>query len=490
MSILKKLASDTAIYGIPSIVGRFIGFLLVFIYTDFNATIFSAHTVFYAYSAFFLVLLPHGMETGFFNFLRKGNEVNKTFTTALVSVSALALLFLILAIFSKQGISSFMNYPAHSEYVVWFAFILFFDVICMMPYALLRQLGKARRFAFIRSVNILINVGLNVLFFIILPKQGIDHIPYLYNSNIGIGYAFIANLVASGASFIMLLPDIKRYWGDFDKKLWLQMLQYGAPLILVGLAGIINETFDRVIMDKLLQTPNPKYDLGVYGAFYKLSIIITIFIQAFRYAAEPFFFERSQDKNAAEVYAKVMNYFVLVCLTTGLLTLFFMNVIAPLAVRDPSYYLHPDGLKIVAPLILANIFLGITYNLSIWYKVKEKNHLGATISIIGAVLTISLLFVFLPTHGFLAAAYITLFTYFVMMLLSYFVGQKYYPIPYDAGKILLLFGMVFILYFLDKMYLQNITLMTVLLKLVFTLGFLTFGYLLINRSKNINLPSK
>lgn len=489
MSIIKKLASDTAIYGIPSIVGRLLNFLLIFLYTKFNASVFAAHTEFYAYASFFLVILPLGMETSFFNFLRKGNNIKTTFSTAFVTLLGTSIVFALAGILFRQNVADFMNYPTHTDYVVWFILIIFCDVFTMIPFALLRHQKKAKKFALIRSIGILINIVLNVIYFLVLPDMGVEQIPYLYDVEIGIGYAFIINLISSAAMLLMLFPDILSHWKTVDKELWKDMIRYGMPLVLVGLAGIINETFDRVVLDKLLVSDNPKFEIGVYGAFYKLSIIITIFIQAFRYAAEPFFFERAKEKDAPEVYALVMKYFIWVCLSAGLLTLFYIDEIAAFAVKDESYYSHPDGIKIVAPLILANIFLGVIYNLSIWYKVKEKNNLGAVISVIGAIITIMGLIVFVPKFGFLAAAYVTLITYFIMMLLSYFVGQKHFPIPYQVKNIALLFFLAFLSYWLNVVFLQELGTIGYVLKGLLFVVFTVLGFFVIKQGKNLNLPS-
>ena len=489
MSIIKKLASDTAIYGIPSIVGRLLNFLLIFLYTKFNASVFAAHTEFYAYASFFLVILPLGMETSFFNFLRKGNDIKTTFSTAFATLLGSAIVFAFIGVLFRQNVADFMNYPTHADYVVWFIFIIFCDVLTMIPFALLRHQKKAKKFALIRSIGIFINIVLNVIYFLIIPKMGVEHIPYLYNVEMGIGYAFIINLISSAAMVLMLIPDILSHWKTVDKQLWKDMVRYGMPLVLVGLAGIVNETFDRVVLDKLLVSDNPKFEIGVYGAFYKLSIIITIFIQAFRYAAEPFFFERAKEKDAPEVYALVMKYFIWVCLSAGLFTLFYIDEIAAFAVKDESYYTHPDGIKIVAPLILANIFLGIIYNLSIWYKVKEKNNLGAIISVIGAAITIVGLIVFVPKFGFLAAAYVTLITYFIMMLLSYFVGQRHFPIPYEVGKVFLLFFVAFLCYWINNKLLSDASILTYILKGLLFVVFTVLGFFVIKQGKNLNLPS-
>lgn len=450
MSFVRKLAGQTAIYGIPSIVGRLINFLLVFLFTQyFVPEIFAAHTEFYAYAAFFLVLIPHGMETAFFNFMRRDEQLAKVFTTSIISVAVISLLFLLVIALNASEIALFMGYPDHPEYVNWFAVILFFDVMAMIPFALLRHLQKAKTFALIRSIGIALNIALNLLFIVFFPRW-FSGPSLFYEPSIGIGYVFIANLISSGVMFLMLVPQSFRHIGAFDLNLWKGMMKYAWPLVFVGLAGIVNETFDRVVMDKLLPDASRKFDIGVYGAFYKLSIIVTIFIQAFRYAAEPFFFERAKNEDAKSVYATVMTYFIAVCLFISLGTLLFLDVIAPLAIRQQAYFDHPDGMTIVPILLMANVFLGAVYNLSIWYKVKERTDLGAWISIGGALITIALLILFVPVYGFIAAAYTTLIVYGLMAVASFWIGSKYYPVPYELGKIFLMFLGASIIYLVDK----------------------------------------
>jgi O-antigen/teichoic acid export membrane protein len=488
VNLIKKLASETAIYGLPSIIGRFLSFLLIFLYTDkFSPGIFAAHTEFYAYSAFFLVILPLGLETAFFNFLRLGENQRKTFSTSWFMNLLSASFFLTVIFYFSSNIAAFLGYPNHKEYVHWFALILFFDVLSMIPFAALRWQKKSKKFALIRMVNIVFNIFLNVLFIVYFPKWFGEKPHWLYHPEIGIGYVFIANLISSFITFILLVPSIFSNGFNFDFSLGKKMLRYAAPLILVGLAGIVNETFDRVIMDKILISENVKHDIGTYGAFYKLSIIITLFLQAFRYAAEPFFFERSTQKDPQKTYAEIMNYFVLVCVTIVLITLFFLEPIAKFAIRQEAYFLHPDGLKMVPILLVANVFLGVLYNLSIWYKLQNKNHLGAIVSVNGAIITIVLLFILIPRLGIIGGAYTTLIVYFIMMIHSYVLGQKHYPVPYELLKlfVLVVFGIIF---FLSNIILKNTFLTEKLvvfnvIKLVLILLFMAIGWVVVNSKK-------
>ena len=434
MSVIRKLAGDTAIYGIPSIVGRFINFILIFFFAAyFTPELLAPQIEFYAYAAFFFVLLPHGMETAFFNFSRTQEKYKDVFATAVTSVGIAIALFLIAMIINTSSIARFVGYPDHPSYVIWFVIILAIDALKSIPYALLRYVNKPKRFAWIKSLGIIINVGLNIFFIVYYPS--------LFDVVRNIEFIFISNLIASSVEFIFLFKDAWSHFGKPDFSLWKQMIAYSWPLIILGFAGMINETFDRISMTKLLPEATAKFEIGVYGTFYRLSMIMTIFIQAFRYAAEPLFFSQADEKNAKESYVTIMNWFVYACGFIFLSTALFKEEIAHLLIKQAIYFEHPDALSIVPILLLANLFLGIFFNLSIWYKINNKTPLGALISIIGAVLTILLLTTYVPVYGFKAAAYTTLIVYFVMTLLSYVIGRYYYPVNYD---ILELMGLLFL----------------------------------------------
>ena len=282
MSIIRKLASDTAIYGIPSIVGRFINFILIFFFAAyFTPALLAPQVEFYAYAAFFFVVLPHGMETAFFNFSRDKESYKDVFATAISSVGILALIFTFIMAISRQDIADFVGYSNHVSYVIWFILILAIDTFKSIPYALLRYLGKSKKFAWIKSVGILVNVGLNIFFVVFYPEiSGVSR---------SIEYVFIANLIASFVEFILLFSDTWLHFGKPNFSLWKRMISYSWPLIVLGFAGMINETFDRISMNKLLPEATAKYEIGVYGTFYRLSMVMTIFIQAFRYAESLYF---------------------------------------------------------------------------------------------------------------------------------------------------------------------------------------------------------
>lgn len=482
MSILKKLASDTAIYGIPSIVGRSINFILVFFFAAyFTPSLLAPQIEFYAYAAFFFVVLPHGMETAFFNFSRIEKEYKDVFATAMSSLLIVLAFFIGLMLLNTQSVGRFVGYPNNLDYVVLFTVILAIDVLKSIPYALLRYLNKAKKFAFIKSTGIVLNVVFNIFFVVYYPDiMGVDR---------NIIYVFIANLIASTIEFLLLTTDIFKHFGKPNMELWKKMFAYSWPLIILGFAGMVNETFDRLAMRKLLPESEASYQIGVYGTFYKLSMLMTLFIQAFRYAVEPFFFAQANKSDAKKSYIQIMDWFVYACGAIFLFTSSFKGEIARALIANEEFHQHPDALTIVPILLLANMFIGIFFNLSIWYKLNNQTKLGAGISLIGAAITITLLVIYVPIYGFLAAAITTLIAYFVMAILSYFLGQKFYPVAYHTwhiiGMIMLAIGL-----YLGTEYLCLSGAMKVIVNLI-SFGVYTFiGYQLILSTKNVNLPAE
>lgn len=438
---LKKLIGQTAIYGLSSIIGRFLNYLLTPLWTGvFSKEQFGIITEMYAYVAFLVVLLTYGMETTFFRFANKP-DANKdhVFSTASISVTISSIVFITTCIIFSQEIANWLMYPNHNEYVIWFAIIVGLDAITSIPFAKLRLENKASKFALVNLVNIFVNIGLN-LFFLYYCKSIHDAgqtnwwLETFYNPEIGVGYVFISNLISSIIKFILLLPENKLKIIDFNKPLYKKMVRYTTPLLFVGLAGIINETLDRILLKRLLILDYSLDEtmglIGIYGANYKLSIVITLFIQAFRYAAEPFFFSQAKENSSTKIYADVMNYFIIA------LSGIFLGVM--LHIDYLKYFINNEelwaGLDIVPILMIANIFLGIYYNLSIWYKLSEKTGYGAIVSIIGAISTIVLNLALIPLFGYRGSAWATLICYFIMILISYYWGKKHFPIPYKIGK--------------------------------------------------------
>jgi len=439
---LKKLAGQTAIYGLTSIVGRLLTWFLVPLYTiQFTTDQYGIVTEMYAYVAFLVVLLTYGMETAFFRFSTLSDLNPKSvYTTVIYSLVGTSFLFILSAFVFDQSIANWLMYPNNPEFVTWFAIIVGLDAISSIPMAKLRSDNKPIKFVIINFANIIVFVGLNLFFLAYcLPKYKVGETNWLietfYNPEIGVGYVFISNLIAVCVKFTLLLPDIFKAHYGFTFSLLKKMFIYALPLLIFGLAGIVNEAIDRIMLKRLLfntlgETATLS-QLGVYGACYKLSIIITLFIQAFRYAAEPFFFAQEKEKNAKEIYSKVMTYFVIVCATIFLGVMLYIDVVKYF-IPNEDYW---EGLKVVPILLLANISLGIYYNQSIWYKLSGKTKYGAYIGIFGASLTILLNFIWIPIYGYVGSAWATLICYSSMMLISFIFGQKHYPIKYNLLKI-------------------------------------------------------
>jgi O-antigen/teichoic acid export membrane protein len=438
MGIISKLASQTAIYGISSIFGRFLNYLLVPLYTYyFSAAEYGVVSEFYAYAGFFSVLLLFGFVTGYFRFRDKEHSSRDVaYSTALIFVVLVNLIFFLCILFINTRLSAALNYANHPEYVLCFTLILTLDAIASIPFARLRAEDKAFRFAGIKVTEIGVTVLLSLFFIIYCPKIYAENphswIAEFYSPAIGIGYIFIANLIASMFKFLLLSPQLTGLAWGVDRQLFGRMIRYSLPMVVIGFAGIINEMLDRALLKYLLpydwQT-NMKM-LGIYSACYKLSILMSLFIQAFRYAAEPFFFAYSGNSDARSVYAKVLKFFVIFCVFIFLLVTLFIDFF--------KYFLGEEfraGLEVVPILLLANLFLGIYVNLSIWYKLTDRTLMGAFVSLAGAALTIVLNVWWIPVFGYVGSAWATLVCYASMAIVSYLLGRHYYPVAYDVKRV-------------------------------------------------------
>jgi O-antigen/teichoic acid export membrane protein len=441
---IKKLASQTAVYGLSSIIGRFLNYLLTPLYTySFVPQEFGVVVELYTYTSFLAVILTYGMETAFFRFSESQKDSNSVFSTATISILITTFTFLLLGIFLHQNIANFLGYSQNTNYIIWFILIIAIDALTAIPFAKLRQQNKALKFALIRLVNIGVNIFLNIFFIVWAPKYFAEY--WFYSPTIGVGYIFIANLLASFVTLIMLLPEFKFLKNGFSILLWKQMIKYAFPLLIAGLAGMINETMDRVLLKFLLPAnSNIMEQIGIYGACYKISIIMTIFIQTYRYAAEPYFFNEHKKSDAKNTYAQTMKYFFIVCMFIFLLTTFYLDIVK-LFIGEA----YREGLNVVPILLLANLALGVFFNLSVWYKLSGQTKFGAYLTILGAVITIVANFILIPILGYTGAAWATLICYFVMTVTSYFIGQKFYIIPYDLKKIGLYFALGMLFYFVD-----------------------------------------
>ncbi|MES2629242.1 MAG: polysaccharide biosynthesis C-terminal domain-containing protein [Bacteroidota bacterium] len=458
MSLLRKLAGQTAVYGLPSILGRFLNYLLVPIHlSQFSPDVYGVITELYSYVAFFVVLLTYGMETAFFKF-SISHEREKVYSNALGSILITTTAFLLLGLLLSGTIASALDYQDHPEYIIWFALILGLDAVSAIPMARLRQENKAIKFAVVNLGSIAVTILVNLLFIgYCMPHyragQSNWFINAIYNPELGVGYVFVATLAASAFKCLLMYAEIIRIKLRFEFQLMKEMLAYALPLLVAGLAGIINETFSRGFFKYFLEPrighQAAMYQLGIFGAVYKLSILITLFIQAYRYAAEPFFFQQSKEGGGGNaLYVQMMNIFSFIVFGMFLVVTLFIDVFK-LFLNNEEYYV---GLHIVPILLLANAFLGISYNLSVWYKLSGKTMYGAYISIAGAIVTMGLNWILIPTMGYEGAAWSTLACYGTLMVLSYLLGRLFYPIPYQVGKNLGFLALALGLFFIDHYF--------------------------------------
>jgi O-antigen/teichoic acid export membrane protein len=429
-SVIKRLAGQTAIYGLSNIVGRLLNYFLVPLHTHlFTQAQFGTITEFYAYSSFLFILFTYGMETAYFRFATNRENKSEVFDTSIVSliVSSISLAG-ILFIFS-QPISDYLGYSNQSYYIKCFAIIMACDALSAIPFARLRLENRPLKYASLKLLNIGLTIGLNILFLLVLPKS--EWLYSVFSFNYLEGYVFLANVIASVFTFLIFLPAIVKIKYQFNSSLFKEQLVYAMPLIVVGLGGMINETLDRVMLKKLLPFSDEQNLAltGIYGACYKLSILMALFRQAYQMAAEPFFFNEAKKQDAKTVYASTMNYFVAVCAFIFLAIM--INIDWLKYFIDKKFH---EGLFIVPILLIANLCLGVYYNLSIWFKLSDRTAMGAYITLIGAVITLAINFYFIPTYGYAASAYATLICYVSMMLLSYTIGQYYYPVNYSVKK--------------------------------------------------------
>ncbi len=492
---LKKLMSQTAIYGISSILGRMLNYLLVPLYTElFVPAEYGVVTDLYAYVGFLFVLLTYGMETAFFRFAESEKDKEKVFTTAISPLFITSTLFIIGIIFFSENIAEIMRYENNPEYIIWFAIIIGIDAFTSLFFAKLRQENKALKFATFKFINIGLSIGLNLFFLLLLPLlvkyESFSFVKTIYNAEIGIGYIFISNLIATIVTFALFIPDFFKIKYSFSSSLLKKLLIYGLPLLFAGIAAMTNELIGRVLLKYITAIPENITDakeyamtqVGLYGANYKLAILMTLFIQAFRYAAEPFFFSQKDEKNAKKTYADIMKYFVIFGLTIFLGIMLYIDV--------AKYFINSrywEGLKIVPILLLANLFLGIIYNLSVWFKLTDKTNYGAYLAIGGAIITLVLNFLLIPEIGYLGSAWATFACYFTMMVASFFLGRKFYKIDYEIKKIFIYFILALVIYFVSLEINFSSEITNYMLKTLLFISFLAFTFYkedLISKFKN------
>jgi O-antigen/teichoic acid export membrane protein len=399
-----------------------------------NPALYGEVSVIFAWFAIFNVVLAYGMETAFFRFFYKADDKNKVISTSLISIIVTTVLFFILALVFQNSLASWSGIDV--KYVEYAIYILALDALVIIPFSWLRATDKSMRYAIIKIANVTINLGLNVFLLIYLPEivsnnpESVFNI--IYKPDFQISYIFISNLIASGITLILMLELYFKNKYDFDVTLWKKMMKYAWPILIAGIAFTINEVFDRILLQHLLPENIAEAEIGKYSACYKLAVFMTLFATGFRLGIEPFFFSHSDSENPQKAYAQITNYFVILGSTILLAVIVFADVLKVLIVRNEAYW---EAMPVVPILILASFFLGIYHNLSVWYKVTDKTRYGAFISVIGAIITLLINYFGIPHFGYVASAFATLLAYGTMMILSYYIGKKQYPIPYNLRKI-------------------------------------------------------
>ncbi len=441
MNPLKQLAGQTAIYGVSSILGRVLNYLMVPLHTNvfIDKAKYGIITELYAYVAVLIVLLTYGMETTFFRFSSTEKDKKSVYSTVLISVLSTSAIFISIATIFTDNIASLLDYSANTKYISWFIIIITLDAVSAIPFAKLRELNKAKKFAIIKIINIGVNIGLNLFFYF-------DFASFSIIKGASIDGVFIANLVASAITILLLIPEMINIKFVFKPDLWKKMIRYSYPLLIAGLAGVLNEMLDRILIKHILPENEAMELLGIYGACFKISIIMVILNQAFRYAAEPFFFSKANGTDSKKIFADIMKYFVIILSFVFLSVMMYMEIVIHF-IGGP----YRVGAAVIPILLLAKLSLGIFYNLSVWYKLTDKTRFGAIITIIGVIITISLNFILVPKIGYMGCAWASLACFSTMTIISYFWGRKHYPIKYDLKRILGYIAVAVSLYLINKL---------------------------------------
>ena len=435
MGLYKNLFKQTAIYGLATVLPRMFSFLLVPIYTDLlPKEAYGKVSIIFSWMIFFNVILAYGMETSFFRFYNKETNKKNVVETTTVSIFWTSILFLFLALLFRNALANSSGIDV--QYITYTIWILVLDALVIVPFSKLRANQQPMYYAAIKIGNVVINLLLNLFFLIVLPKIAQSNpngfLSTFYFDDFQIGYIFVSNIIASLATFLALSPNYFQVKWQFDFDLWKRMMRYGLPILVAGIAFAINEQFDKILLGKLLPANIADSEVGVYSACYKLGLFMVLFRTAYTLGIEPFFFSHADKENATQTYATVTKYFVIFGSFIMLSVIVFADLFKMLMIRDSSYW---EAMKVVPLIILANFFLGIYTNLSVWYKLIDKTHIGAWISIVGAIVTLVLNFLLIPKYSYYGSAIATIAAYGSMMLISYFMGNKYYPIPYDKKKI-------------------------------------------------------
>lgn len=442
MSSGKSLFKQTLIYGIATVLPRMLSFFLVRLYTDYMPTNeYGKVSIIFSFMVFFNVVLSYGMETAFFRFYSKEDDKKKVISTSTISLFWSTIGFLVLFLLFRKDLALWSK--INVEYIVFTIWILALDALAIIPFSKIRAEGRPIKYAVIKISNVVINLSLNIFFLAFLPNWATNtdnvFIQTIYHEDFQIGYIFVSNLIASLFTLLFVLPDYFKIKWQFDVDLWKKMMQYGLPILVAGIAFAINEHFDKILLDWM---EVDMADIGAYSACYKIGMFMVLFRTAYTLGIEPFFFSHAKNENAPQTYATITKYFVIFGSFICLGVIVFADILKLILVNNQSYW---SAMNIVPLIVLANFFLGIYTNLSVWYKLIDKTRIGAYISIVGAIVTLVLNLLLIPIISYMGSAIATIFAYGTMMFISYYMGQKKYPIPYDKKSIFTYLGLAILL---------------------------------------------
>ena len=450
MATVRSLAKDTAVYGLSSIIGRFLNWLLVPLYTNmFAEAQYGVVTYVYAIVAIALLVVTYGMETGFFRFANheRYSDPMEVYSTSMISLGVSSSIFMLLIFVFIDPVSGAMGCAGHNSYTLLMAATVAIDAFTALPFSYLRYRRRPLRFAALKLTGIGLNIGLNLFFILVCPwlwEEAPGTIEWFYDPDFGIGYIFLANFISSAAMLLLLVPDFTGFVWKWNTSLWREMLVYSFPLLILGVAGVMNQTVDKILLPWLIpDRADAMAQVGIYGANYKIAVVMVMFIQAFRFAYEPFIFAQNKaaggDRNKA--FCDAMKYFVIFAMVIFLGVMFYLDILRHFIA--PAYF---SGLKVVPVVMLAEFFFGVFFNLSLWYKLTDRTIWGTWFSLIGLGVTVVMNLLFVPRFGYMACAWAAFTCYGVMMLLSYFIGRRKHPIDYDVKSILIYFFAALLLY--------------------------------------------
>jgi O-antigen/teichoic acid export membrane protein len=472
LGVLKTLYKQTFIYGLATVIPRMLSFLLVRLHTDKsvlqNVSDYGDVSLIFAYFVLFNVVLAYGMETAFFRFFNKEPNKESVLSTSSISLLLTSLVFLVLGLVFQHQIAAITH--IHVNYIVLVIWTLFLDALVIIPFAYLRAQEKPVKYTAVKLTNVVVNLGLNIFLLVYLKALSVDNSIWdsIYIANFEVSYIFIANLLASAVTLFILLPFYFKVTYKIDTLLWKKMLRYALPVLVAGVAFSVNETFDRVLLERLLPEEIAKTSIGMYSACYKLALFMMLFATAYRLGIEPFFFSHSKTKGAEKNYAQVLELFVVFAAVILVTVVVFIDFLKALLIPNEAYW---EAMAVVPVLLLAYLFLGIYHNLSVWYKVTDRTKFGAYISVFGALITLVINGMFIAQFNYMASAVATLAAYFTMTLMSYYFCKKYYPIPYNLKKIVLYISLAILFsalsfYQFREEYLFGLGLIAVLLMII------------------------